>query len=88
MRIGPNDSIPGLDHHRQSVVASPAFALPILCPIRDFGPWAGLRPVISIGGMTGVLTHSSPPTTLTRPVDALAELATAAPDAALERRDA
>lgn len=38
--------------------------------------------------MTAVLTRLSPPTTSTRPVDALAELATVALHAALERRGA
>ena len=66
MRIGPNDSIPGLGRR----------------PIWDFGPWAGLRTVISIDGMTAVLNRPSPPTRPTRPVDALTELATAALDAA------
>ncbi|MEO6468493.1 MAG: hypothetical protein ABIP21_05290, partial [Acidimicrobiia bacterium] len=50
------------------------------------GPWAGLRRVISINGMTAVLTHPSPAMTLTRPVDALAELVTVALHVALERR--
>ena len=44
--------------------------------------------VISIDGMTAVLTRPSPPTTSTRPVDVLAELATVALYAALERRGA
>ena len=88
MRIGTNDSIPGLDHHRHPVVASNAFVTPVSVPSRDFGPWAGLRPVTSIDGMTAVLTRPSPPATSTRPVDVLAELATVALHAALERRGA
>ena len=88
MRIGTNDSIPGLDHHRWAVVVSPTFVIAASVPIRDFGPWAGLRPVTSIDGMTAVLTRPSPPATSTRPVDVLAELATVALHAALERRGA
>ena len=70
------------------MVVSAAFILKVPSPDQDFGLWAGLHVVISIDGMTDVLTRPSPPTTSTPPVEALAELATVALHAALERRGA